>query len=229
MLKRIGLAIAMLTAQPLWAAEVVQTSNNRAACIGCFQGFNTGLGSLDSVFLRIESYQTRFFWVNTATPGPVTWTVDGDSIFRLFSNGTLDTFAISIYDTGTVDVPSGFTAHSANVSGADVFQIDPSIIPVDDDVLASPNFWELSVHFGGPGFYDGSDISFSNPDAIHVIDPGGGDERWNFHTYTLTYVYTPFPGVPEPSTWTMLLLGFGLIGGAMRYRRREQPMVRFAF
>lgn len=33
--------------------------------------------------------------------------------------------------------------------------------------------------------------------------------------------------VPEPSTWAMLILGFGLTGGAMR--RRRQDAVRFAF
>jgi hypothetical protein len=27
--------------------------------------------------------------------------------------------------------------------------------------------------------------------------------------------------VPEPATWAMMLLGFGAIGGEMRYRRRK--------
>lgn len=34
-------------------------------------------------------------------------------------------------------------------------------------------------------------------------------------------------GVPEPSTWIMMILGFGLIGGVMR--KRQQATVRFAF
>jgi hypothetical protein len=36
------------------------------------------------------------------------------------------------------------------------------------------------------------------------------------------------PPVPEPETWAMLIAGFGLIGGALRYRRRQvlhQPAV----
>lgn len=33
-------------------------------------------------------------------------------------------------------------------------------------------------------------------------------------------------GVPEPSTWALMILGFGLVGGAMR--RRQQPKVRYA-
>ncbi len=34
-------------------------------------------------------------------------------------------------------------------------------------------------------------------------------------------------GVPEPTTWAMMLLGFGLIGGAMR--RKQKVAVRYAF
>lgn len=35
--------------------------------------------------------------------------------------------------------------------------------------------------------------------------------------------------VPEPATWMMLLLGFGLIGGAMRSRKPQKANVQFAF
>lgn len=34
--------------------------------------------------------------------------------------------------------------------------------------------------------------------------------------------------VPEPGTWATMLLGFGLIGSAMRYRRRPKVTVRYA-
>jgi hypothetical protein len=37
------------------------------------------------------------------------------------------------------------------------------------------------------------------------------------------------PTVPEPATWTMMIAGFGMIGGALRRRRREvSTTVRFA-
>ena len=32
------------------------------------------------------------------------------------------------------------------------------------------------------------------------------------------------PGVPEPATWAMMLLGFGAIGGMMRVRRRREAL-----
>jgi hypothetical protein len=34
---------------------------------------------------------------------------------------------------------------------------------------------------------------------------------------TVTPVTTP--GVPEPATWAMMILGFGLLGGAIRRRK----------
>ncbi|MBD8546605.1 PEP-CTERM sorting domain-containing protein [Sphingomonas sp. CFBP 8760] len=31
--------------------------------------------------------------------------------------------------------------------------------------------------------------------------------------------------VPEPATWGMMLLGFGMVAGAARYRRRSTKVV----
>ncbi|RYY31784.1 MAG: PEP-CTERM sorting domain-containing protein, partial [Sphingomonadales bacterium] len=45
------------------------------------------------------------------------------------------------------------------------------------------------------------------------------DGRYN---YTTANAYNSFiAGVPEPSVWMQLILGFGVIGGAVRYRRRR--------
>lgn len=37
------------------------------------------------------------------------------------------------------------------------------------------------------------------------------------------------PAVPEPSTWAMMLIGFGAVGGAMRRKRSSVSRVRFSF
>jgi len=50
----------------------------------------------------------------------------------------------------------------------------------------------------------------------------GGDQ---FALVTVDQV--PPPGVPEPSTWAMMLLGFGAIGVSVRHRRRRE-IARFA-
>ena len=39
-------------------------------------------------------------------------------------------------------------------------------------------------------------------------------------------VVTFAPGVPEPGVWLLMILGFGAIGGAMRYRRRKGVSVK---
>ena len=52
----------------------------------------------------------------------------------------------------------------------------------------------------------------SNNSAFQAL-PGGG------------YGFLPaVTGVPEPTTWAMLILGFGLIGGALR-RRTERTVL----
>jgi hypothetical protein len=35
--------------------------------------------------------------------------------------------------------------------------------------------------------------------------------------YTASFVYA----IPEPTTWAMLIMGFGIIGGALRVRARK--------
>lgn len=45
--------------------------------------------------------------------------------------------------------------------------------------------------------------------------------------HSFTYVYTYLPGVPEPATWALLTLGFGVAGASLRrYPRRETRQQR---
>jgi len=39
---------------------------------------------------------------------------------------------------------------------------------------------------------------------------------------------TAVGAVPEPGTWAMMVIGFGLVGGAIRRQRREMPRLRLA-
>ncbi len=41
---------------------------------------------------------------------------------------------------------------------------------------------------------------------------------FNYHDLTFSATITP-PAVPEAATWAMMLVGLGLVGGAMRRRR----------
>lgn len=67
------------------------------------------------------------------------------------------------------------------------------------------------------------------------VDGSFSDGRFGFYNYSqaqveyagiTTEVLPPPNGaVPEPSTWAMLLLGFGAVGGVMRSRRRQKQAV----
>lgn len=42
--------------------------------------------------------------------------------------------------------------------------------------------------------------------------------------HKFSYVYTYLPGIPEPATWAMMVLGFGAGGAALRGRRRRAAL-----
>lgn len=45
----------------------------------------------------------------------------------------------------------------------------------------------------------------------------------NFFTTNVSVEVTSGTSVPEPTSWAMMLLGFGLIGGTLRSAKRENP------
>ena len=57
----------------------------------------------------------------------------------------------------------------------------------------------------GPGVLDGA-----NADLVVLDD----------------FLFGEPTAVPEPATWAMMILGFGLIGGVLRARRRPRRMQR---
>lgn len=73
--------------------------------------------------------------------------------------------------------------------------------------------------FGGPNLFDGST---TNPMvnlrtfALTQVSTGPGTGGG-----TLTISQLQVGAVPEPSTWAMMILGFGFVAGAMRSQRRR--------
>ncbi|QDZ09087.1 PEP-CTERM sorting domain-containing protein [Sphingomonas panacisoli] len=77
--------------------------------------------------------------------------------------------------------------------------------------------------FGQTGYITGLDLA--------AYDAMG----WNLSTNALTYgttstasIYRALAPVPEPTTWAMMIVGFGLVGSAMRRSRKVTTRVRFA-
>ncbi|MEO6716637.1 MAG: PEPxxWA-CTERM sorting domain-containing protein [Novosphingobium sp.] len=82
---------------------------------------------------------------------------------------------------------------------------------------------------------DGNPFTLS--DSGHILDTGlydfvnyspDGNESINWNLIGTGATRGGTPGVPEPSTWALSILGFGLVGGAMR-RARQKARVSYSF
>lgn len=95
---------------------------------------------------------------------------------------------------------------------------------------------------GGTTTLTGDQIWCQAPGTPSCVYPGGGDQTLGF-----TVIYNFSPGsvntveftssgnsfefdslggiaVPEPATWSMMIMGFGMAGGLMRAQRRKQAL-----
>ncbi|HSQ95590.1 MAG TPA: PEPxxWA-CTERM sorting domain-containing protein [Croceibacterium sp.] len=96
----------------------------------------------------------------------------------------------------TYDVTTNFSANAGT-------QYWLSIVPD----LAFPPQWGWAQGSGG--------------DSISYQDFFGARSQLS---NDLAFTLNGTPGVPEPATWAMMLLGFGFVGGAMRNSKRRQKL-----
>jgi hypothetical protein len=86
-----------------------------------------------------------------------------------------------------------------------------------------------SAGAGAPGTYAQLDGSLTNgalldggSNSLVANSNVGVAGRYLFTVRGGTVTAPPVVGaVPEPATWAMMIVGFGMIGGSMRYRRRK--------
>jgi hypothetical protein len=93
---------------------------------------------------------------------------------------------------------------------------------------ASASFWKDDETGKSGGIMD-SDPGTGNGMAVSALDLAAVDAiGWDLNFDVLANpdyrmstadIYRAMTAVPEPSTWLQMILGFGLIGGAARYRR----------
>jgi hypothetical protein len=90
--------------------------------------------------------------------------------------------------------------------------------------MVGTNFGALIGNFGGasPYFLIGSSLTTSFLQSGEIFARINDINANNNGSFAVTVT-----AVPEAATWTMLLLGFGVMGGALR--RRARPTVRVAF
>lgn len=102
--------------------------------------------------------------------------------------------------------------HGTQIDGSCCSNIDPFLVLAGTGSLptGSTGDYGLNMAWNIGSLGSGSSAVINYAYAVGTrIDVVGGD-----------------PGVvPEPATWAMMLVGFGMIGGAVRYRRRSTKVV----
>jgi hypothetical protein len=120
---------------------------------------------------------------------------------------------------------SGLTGNRNATADDDSGQTPGTLIGVNfgtysQDGFTAP-FGTLVARFGGVGgTYQALGANFdglaagSGQAELFYWDSNNGDNTGDIS-------FSLFAGVPEPGTWAMMILGFGMVGGAMRSRRRK--------
>ncbi|MBY0521252.1 MAG: PEPxxWA-CTERM sorting domain-containing protein [Sphingomonas sp.] len=124
---------------------------------------------------------------------------------------------------------------STQILGQTAFRILSITGTVNGSAIVAPT---LAAGYGnyfttGPTFLDGSGVNFrtvAQPTIAFFNQSSNGLYRINTtNPFTSSYLdatSSAVAAVPEPAAWGMMILGFAMLGGAMRYRRRT---TRIAF
>jgi hypothetical protein len=226
LLYRLGTAFALLVSATTASAAVTDPA-------GDFLGTFTGPQNGD---LDILSGDVSF---------------DGTSFtFSSTQNGSIGTTAGSLFVWG-VDRGTGLprlTFGSPSVGAGVLFDAvvvmfpDGTLRVVTIPVAGAPTF---NVIAGGTSV-NGSSLSANVPLSL-LFSTGFAPEDYDFGLWSRARVNPAMDGtnaeiadflagsgalnarvVPEPATWLMMLLGFGLVGGVIRRARRVRPLAQAA-
>lgn len=118
----------------------------------------------------------------------------------------------------------------------------------DDAIFAGVNLGAVSFfhnsNYANPTLDSGATLLATDGNGVAMIAVNSARNVYGFNIFpasgygTSQETYKLFANaltggelqsaVPEPSTWAMMLIGFGFVGGAMRSRRRQKLTVSYA-
>jgi hypothetical protein len=182
-----------------------------AACMLVGAAANATPGPITSI--RINNAEPSWLQVSeviaiqTGTGTDVALASQGATATASSNYGGSDSPAYAIDGVGPSSYP--YIYHSAGADGSDWllitlasgFNLSSLTIQGRTDCCANRDLYNYQLFNG-----------------TSMVGSGLLDARNGAHSATVTFAA---PAAPEPASWAMMLSGFGLIGGAMRSRRRS--------
>jgi hypothetical protein len=170
-------------------------------CVDIFDTISPGINVPANIN---QAYQTDTLTDNNGT-GSTFHTIDATLLAKI---NTLVTFGTALWNTDTLTDPSHNVSPTlanqlAAVQGA-IWELENPGLNVDGSSAVDA----LITTYESASFFS----SHSTSKLTVIVDSGGSPLHQSFAFAT---------NVPEPSTWAMMIAGFGGVGAMMRRRRKQ--------
>jgi PEP-CTERM motif len=230
-----GLVLAALAAQPAVASSLIANGDFSAGDTGFMSGYSsvTGAGSLvpENTYFVGPAPQT-FLNPNWSAnfPPPVGGAANGN---MMMVNGGPTTGTI-VWSQVVSDLVGG-TTYNFSTFVASIFPVSPAVLNFSIDGVTLGSSFTASTDVGvWQEFFATFTTSANQTSATFSIVDQNTQAQGNDFALDLIALSTDpgqgttvTPGVPEPSTWAMMIFGFVGVG-FMAYRRRTTTSFRVA-
>lgn len=195
-------ATALAAAAPADAATIIQNFNVNSGNIFALQQFDSSLGTLESVDFAINALSRRIVANPAPGPGANVFTIRG---FANITSADAGAPVLPNWEVNTIENQSRFN------SPYELFAGGPT--------------QTTNITTGLGSFTGTSTFNYLMNAGIDILGstaPYGATSRNDGRAaISVTYNFKEaVAAVPEPSTWAMMIIGFGAIGASMRMRKK---------
>ena len=197
---------ALAVANPATAATTI--SYNSAPTGGFTYGSGNDYSPANAVVLTSGSDELALRFHQTYVTAPAS---DLNGVYSF----VLGTDPLS-FDWSILGDTSGALISMKNLLTGATTSYDPFFVGNDNETNGSGAVQNsFRLNWAGIGF----DPNVNNTYSVSLMSGGNSQTA---------YAKVGIGAVPEPATWAILVLGFGFVGGMMRFRRRQKLCISYA-
>lgn len=147
--------------------------------------------------------------------------------FALSGDQTSVTIAFDFYRIDTWDGEGFFVDVSDTIGNSFTFATGPNFF-FDGPQNFVYNFAQFTDRNSRLAFDFATTDTTLNVLFRSTLDQAAADEAWGVDNLLITDNAPGVGGVPEPGTWALLILGFGVTGAALRRARKHRATLAYA-